>query len=165
MSSSSSPRSDRSFDTPAEKLRHEVERLIEAVWAQGEKAIDAVGLGGVDKSWTPAVDVTETQDSVQVLMDLPGVDPQGIEISLVGNMLTIKGARITPILRPEDSRHRRESPTGAFSRSIPLPTAVDPDKVSADSKNGVLTVTLAKEERIKARHIKVETKAPATTPC
>lgn len=160
MSASNSTR-DRSADSPVEKLRQELDKLIDAVWTQGERAIDAVGLRGQEKNWVPDVDIVESHDAVLVSVDLPGVEANLIEISLTGNMLSIKGQRVRGPQRPEDVCHRRELPTGTFCRSVPLPVAVDPDKVSAETKNGVLVVTLAKEERIKPRHIRVESKSAA----
>lgn len=160
---SSSTRGDRTTpETPVDKLRQEFERLIDAVWTQGERAIDAVGLRPLDKSWVPQVDVVESHDVVQVAVDLPGVDASQLDISLLGNMLTIKGQRSLNPHRPEDVCHRRELPGGPFKRSIPLPVAVDPDKVVAETKNGVLLVTLSKEERIKPRQIRVDSQSSAT---
>lgn len=161
MSSSTSAKSERSPDTPVEKLRQELDRLIDAVWTQGERAVEAVGLrGAADRTWIPNVDIVESHDSVHVFVDLPGVDANAIEISLTGNMLSIKGVRTASPRKPDDVPHRCELPAGSFARAVPLPVAVDPDKVQAETKNGVLIVTLAKEERIKPRHIKVESKSP-----
>jgi len=146
-------------ESPAEKLRDVVAGWIDMVASQGERAIDAFGMRPPGKPWVPHADVVEFEEQVVVHVDLPGVDPQTVEILLVGNMLTVKGNQPTPPSRAGETVHRRERPTGTFSRSIALPVAVDAEKVSADSKNGVLTVTLAKEERVKPRHIPIGVKA------
>jgi HSP20 family protein len=146
-------------DSPTDKLRDVVAGWIDLVASQGERAIDAVGLRFPGKPWVPSADVIEADEQVVIRVDLPGVDPDKIQILLTGNMLTVKGdAPLAPPLKGE-TRHRHERPSGPFSRSLPLPVAVDPEKVSAETKNGVLTVTLAKEERIKPRHIPIGVKA------
>jgi HSP20 family protein len=149
---------ESTYESPTDKLRDVVAGWIDLVASQGERAIDAVGLRFPGRPWIPAVDVLETDEQVVVHVDLPGVDPEKVEILLTGNMLTVKGESLAEPLGKAETRHRHERPTGAFSRSIPLPVAVDAEKVSAQSKSGVLTVTLAKEERVKPRHIKVGVK-------
>lgn len=150
-----SDRRDTGIDTPVEKLRDLVAGLIDSVAEQGEKVIDAVGLRTGGKTWCPNVDIIESEETVRVVVDLPGASASSIELTLTGNMLTLKGERIVSPTRPGDLVHRHERETGSFSRSIALPVAVNCEKVSADAKDGVLTVTLAKEERVKPRHIQV----------
>src|SRR5436190_8983051 len=157
MPSSSNTR-ENTCESPAEKLRDVVAGWIDMVASQGERAIDAFGMRPPGKPWVPHADVVEFDEQVVVHVDLPGVDPQTVEILLVGNMLTIKGEQPAPPSRTGETVHRRERPTGTFTRSIALPVPVDPEKVAADSKNGVLTVTLAKEERVKPRHIPIGVK-------
>src|SRR6476661_3260977 len=149
---------ESTHDSPAEKLRDVVAGWIDMVATQGERAIDAVGLRIPGKPWVPSVDIVESPEQVVVRVDLPGVQPARVEVLLVGNMLTIKGESPVTALDQGESRHRHERPAGAFTRSIPLPVAVDPDHVAAESKHGVLTVTLAKEERAKTRHIQIGVK-------
>jgi len=157
--------SKSSHETPVERLRQELDRVLDTFWTQGERAIDAIGLRPGGKHWVPDVDMIETCESVVVLCDLPGVDPQSVEILLTGNMLTVKGDRmLSPILHDGDVRHRQESPNGVFNRSVPLPASVDPDKVSAEARNGVLTITVAKRESAKVRQIKVDVKRAETPP-
>lgn len=145
-------------ETPAEKLRDVVAGWIDAVAGQGERAIDAFGLRGCDKGWSPNVDVIETAEQVIVHVDLPGVDPEKVEIVLVGNMLTVKGGTPCGPAPAGQTVHRHERPARAFSRAIPLPVPVNPEKVSAESKHGVLTVALAKEESVLPRHIPIAVK-------
>jgi HSP20 family protein len=151
--------SDSSCETPAEKLRELVAGWIDVVASQGERAIDAVGRFTPGKPWFPPVDVVESEDKVVVRVNLPGVDPAKVGVVLLGNMLTIKADEPAGDPPAGETVHRRERPVGPFSRSIPLPAAVDPEKVAAESKHGVLTITLAKEERVKPRHIPVGVKA------
>jgi len=151
--------SDSSCETPAERLREIVAGWIDVMASQGERAIDAFTRATPDKPWSPAVDLVESDDKVAVRVNLPGTDPAKVDVVLLGNMLTIKGE--TPDGDPQSGEtvHRRERPAGPFSRSIPLPVPVDPEHVTAESKHGVLTITLAKEERMKPRQIQVGVKS------
>ena len=150
---------ESTHETPADKLRDAIAGWIDVVAGQGERAIDAFGLRAQGKPWTPYADVIETDEEVHVVVNLPGVDPDKVDILLLGNMLTIKGDLPLQGPRKGETVHRRERPTGGFSRSIALPVPVNPEKVAAESKLGVLTVTLAKEERVKPRHIPIGGKA------
>src|SRR5262249_10428416 len=105
-------------------------------------------------------DLLETDDEVIVCMDLPGVDPQAVDVALAGNMLTIKGERPAPAPHPAQVAHVSERRRGNFSRSIPLPVPVNPEDVGAESRNGTLTVRLAKQQSAKARHIPIVPKTP-----
>lgn len=147
-----------SNESPAEKLREVIAGWIDTVASQGERAIDSLGLGRCGKPWIPHADVVEGPEQVVVQVDLPGVDPDQVEILLVGNMLTIKGGDATAAASPGLTVHRCERPCGRFSRSIPLPIAVDAEQVTAESKHGVLTVKLGKEERAKPRQIPIAVK-------
>ncbi len=80
-----------------ERLRREFERWLDAAMNQGNRALDVVGLRGADRPWTPAVDLTETPTDVQVDVDLPGIDPVLVEVSLTGNMLNVQGPKRTHI--------------------------------------------------------------------
>lgn len=150
--------SESIHESPAEKLRDAISGWIDVVADQGERAIDAFGLRGQGRLWVPQADIVETDYEVEVFVNLPGIDPNGVEILLVGNMLTVKGEVPAAGSRKGETVHRRERPIGPFSRSIALPVPVNPEKVSAESKNGVLTIALAKEERVKPRHIQIVTK-------
>ena len=146
-------RQDRSLAASVERLRREFDHWLDVALSQGEKALDAVGLKG-GLGWSPAVDVVEWVDDVTVFVDLPGVDPQAIELTLAGNMLTLKGEK--PAVAADDAHVvLRTRPRGKFTRSVPLPVPVDPDQVAADAKDGVLTVRLTKSERARARQIPV----------
>lgn len=151
--------SESTCESPAEKLRDVVAGWIDMVASQGERAIDAFGMRPAGRPWVPHADVVECDEHVVAHVDLPGVDPQTVEVLLVGNMLTVKGEQPVPLTRPGQTVHRRERPSGTFSRSIALPVPVNPEKVSAESKNGVMTITLAKEERVKPRQIPIGVKA------
>jgi HSP20 family protein len=107
----------------------------------------------------PPVNVWEDGEAFYLEAEIPGVDMKDIDLEVVGNELTIKGRR-EPVAGSEGERptfHRRERGVGEFSRVVMLPTDVNPDKVEATLRDGVLTITLPKAERVKARKITVKT--------
>jgi HSP20 family protein len=111
--------------------------------------------------WEPAelgfaLDVYETDDALVVKGALPGVRPDEVDISVTGDVLTIKGETKSEEETKNGSYHRRELRYGAFARSVPLPTRVDHDKAEATFENGILTVTLPKAEEVKPKSIKIE---------
>jgi HSP20 family protein len=136
-----------------ERLRHEFENWLEAAVAQGERALDAFGLRG--RHWFPLVDVIETPDAVLVDVDLPGVDPQLVDLTLAGNMLTLRGKRVVRATIEGEACHLRELKRGDFQRSIPMPAPVKADEVSAQAEHGMLHIRLPKTERARPRHIHV----------
>lgn len=105
--------------------------------------------------WTPALDLYQNNDNVVAMIELPGMRKDDIEISLHDGMLTISGERRTETNDGEKAE-RSERYIGKFRRSITLPTRVDANKVSANYKDGILTVTLPKAEEAKPKQIKVD---------
>jgi len=95
-------------------------------------------------NWTPSMDVSETGDCLIARLEVPGMDPQDIHISLRENVLTLQGEKIADQHGPAEHFHRVERAYGSFIRTVRLPVAVDPRAVTARSKNGLLTVTLPK---------------------
>src|SRR5438874_12431625 len=104
--------------------------------------------------WSPALDLYQDNDNVIAVIELPGMRKEDIEISLHDGMLTIAGERRTETQNGEKAE-RSERYVGKFRRSITLPTRVDPNKVSATYKDGILTVTLPKAEEAKPKQIQV----------
>ena len=133
-----------SSSSPIDRLRGELNRVVDAVRLQGEKALDALNLNPMRGPWHPAVDILEKTDQVQVVVDLPGVDPTTVEVLLVANMLTIRGSRA--VGSSQGTEVRAERPAGSFERASPLPSAVESDEVDAQAKWGVLTITLQKRK-------------------
>jgi len=111
-------------------------------------------------AWEPAelgfaLDVYETDDALVVKAALPGVRPDEVDISVTGDVLTVKGETKGEEETKDGSYHRRELRYGAFARSIPLPTRVDHEKAKATFENGILTITLPKAEEVKPKSIKI----------
>jgi HSP20 family protein len=103
--------------------------------------------------WTPRTDVTETKDSVSITAEIPGLEAKDVEVSVFGDMLTIKGEKKAEKEEKDEYHHVVERTYGAFSRMVRLPTPVAADEIKATFKNGVLTVTLPKTEEAKAKAI------------
>jgi HSP20 family protein len=107
---------------------------------------------------TFAVDIYETKDDVVVKASLPGVKPEDIEVSVVGDTLTIKGEVKEEKDIKEENYIRKERRYGSFCRSFTLPVSVDADKATAEFENGVLTLTLPKAEEVKPKTIAIKAK-------
>jgi HSP20 family protein len=143
----------------AERLRRELDRWLDVVRSGGERALDAIGIRSSSACWEPRADVVETEEQVFVDVDVPGVTPDDVELSIAGNMLTVKGERTKPQHAEEQTTHRHECAAGAFRRSIPLPASVNPDDIHAEVRSGVLYVTIGKTERAIPRHVQISTAA------
>ena len=134
-------------------LREAMDRLLEdsVVRPRG-------GLAPSEGLATLALDVFESVDDVTVKASLPGITPQEVDISITGDVLTIKGEKSEEKEEKQGNYHLRERRYGAFQRSVSLPAAVQADKADAVFENGVLTLTLPKVEEIKPKSIKIKTK-------
>jgi HSP20 family molecular chaperone IbpA len=100
--------------------------------------------GNVAGGYVPAVNVNETDNAFQVTAELPGLEPNDIELSFNRGSLTISGEKRQEHEEKQQGYHRVERSYGRFSRSVQLPEGVDGDKIEAGFKNGVLTVTVPK---------------------
>ncbi len=139
-----------------ERIRNEIGRMVDDAWTSGERAMDAIGLR---RTSCPAVDVIEHPDRVHVAVDLPGVAADTIDVTIVGNMLTVQGT-YAAILTDGGVSHLSERPRGPFKRSIPLPASVNAEDIRAESRNGVLQISVGKVETAKPRKIPVTSPAP-----
>jgi HSP20 family protein len=103
------------------------------------------------RPWSPAVDIVETENELTVKADLPDVRLEDIDVRVENQTLSIKGERRFEENSTGKGYHRIERSYGRFMRSFAVPNSVDTEKVSADYKDGVLTVSLPKKEAAKAR--------------
>jgi HSP20 family protein len=111
-------------------------------------------------NWVPPVDIFETAGRDLVIkVELPDVNREDVEVTVENNLLTLRGEKKVPADVKEEQFRRVERRYGTFSRSFTLPTSVDATKVSADYKNGVLTVKLPFREEARPRTITVEVAA------
>lgn len=116
------------------------------------------GNGQAMKTWSPQVDVEETEKEILVKADLPGVDPRAIEISVENGMLTVRGEKKEEKEEKKKNYHRVERFTGTFYRQIAMPSGADADKVTATSVNGVITITIPKKPEAQPKRITVTPK-------
>jgi HSP20 family protein len=113
-------------------------------------------MAATEAVWSPLVDVHETKEGFLLQVELPGVKQEDIQVSMVGDTLTLKGERKRETEVKEDSYHRIERSYGTFQRSIVLPSVVDANRVKATYREGVLEIQLPKKEEAKPKEIKVE---------
>lgn len=124
---------------------------------------DARPLAGADKAetvmglWTPAVDVVEDADKIELAVDLPGVKQAELDIQVEKDVLTLRGARnlVRDAKSDKENFRRYERVSGGFVRSFSLPKTVDVEKIGASLKDGVLTLTLPKKPEAQPKQIKV----------
>jgi len=109
-------------------------------------------------TYAPSLDVSESEAEVTVRADLPGLEKDDINVSLVGNTLTIKGERKDESEEKKEGYYRRERTYGSFERIVELPENVDGGKPKASFKNGVLEIRLAKKESAKPKNIEIDVK-------
>jgi len=131
-------------------LRDEIDRLFEVPLA--ELARTSQLLSG----WTPALDMHEDKDNIVVRAELPGMKKEDINISLHDGSLSISGERRSEEKTENAEVYRAERFVGRFQRTIALPAPIAVDKVKAQYKDGILTITLPKTEEAKPKQIDVQ---------
>jgi len=108
------------------------------------------------RSWAPPVDIYETEDAIVLKAELPGIDPQDVEVRVEDNTLYLKGERKYEKEVNEQNYHRIERSYGSFARSFSLPNSISAEKVKAEYKDGLLTLTMPKREEAKPKTIKID---------
>ncbi len=111
-----------------------------------------------ERGWMPSIDVFEKEDKYVVKAELPGIKEEDVDISVVGDTLTIKGERKAETEVKEEDYHCCERSYGSFFRSIALPSDVDAEKIEASYEGGVLEVNLPKAAGVKPKKITVTTR-------
>ncbi|MBN1697280.1 MAG: Hsp20/alpha crystallin family protein [Spirochaetales bacterium] len=114
--------------------------------------------GLFDRSVSLPIDVVETGNEIIVTCELPGLEEKDIDVSIASNVLTIKGSRKDDREEKNKKYYRKESWSGSFQRTISLPASVNAEKISAELKHGILSVTLPKKEEVKPKQISVNIK-------
>ena len=129
-------------------LQDDFQRMVRQVFGDGDASLAG--------AFSPALDVEETDNEFTLHVEIPGVKPDEVDVSIEENVLTIAGAREFYSDREAEGFRRIERRFGRFHRAVRLPDRVDPDKVSAAYRDGLLTVTVPKAESAKPRRIQVE---------
>jgi HSP20 family protein len=130
-------------------LRDEIDRLFETPLAEWTRASQLLS------GWTPAIDLYEDKDNLYVRAELPGMKREQIEVSLHEGTLSISGERKGESKQEGAEVYRAERFFGRFQRTVTLPAPVSPEKVKAQYKDGLLTITLPKTEEAKPKRIDV----------
>lgn len=133
------------------RLRREMDRLWDDYFGPGRRALKPM-----EMEFAPAVDVKETADQIVIKAEVPGIDAKDINISITGDVLTMKGEKKSEHEEKEENYHLVERSYGSFARSLVLPAAVDMDKIEAKYDKGVLTITCAKKEEVKPKAIEIK---------
>ena len=146
---------------PVENLRREIDRLFEefdgGAWLSPlARSLFERGSTGVA---APAVDVAETDKAYEVSAELPGMDEKNIDVKFSDGVLTIKGEKEEVKEEKKKDYYLNERSFGSFQRSFRLPDGVDADKIEANFKKGVLTVTVPKSAEAQKAAKKIEIKA------
>jgi len=131
-------------------LREKMNRLFEdAVTARGEEK------DMISSTWTPSIDIYETENEIVLTAEVPGVDEKDIDIKIENNTLSIQGERKFEKETKEENYHRIERSYGSFFRSFTIPHNVDQDKIEAEHEGGVLRVVMPKKPEAKPKKVKV----------
>ena len=110
------------------------------------------------EEWAPSVDISETGDNLIVKAELPGLEAKDVNVSLSGDLLTIKGEKKKETEEKDEHHHYIERFSGSFERSFRLPVSVEADKVGAEFDKGVLHITLPKTQKTKNKEVKIKVK-------
>lgn len=132
------------------ELRNEMDRIFESFFGERFPTFkDEISL-------TPAIEVSETDNEIIVKAAVPGVDKKDLNISILNNNLIIKGEVKREKEEKKKNYYKQEIAYGSFSRTIPLPAEVKVDEIKANMKNGVVTITVPKAEKAKAKEITID---------
>jgi len=132
-----------------DSLQDEMNRLFNDFFSPDERLLG-------EMEFTPSVDISENKNEIVIEADLPGMEEKDIDVSIAGDLLTIKGERKDEKEEKEEDYYRKERVYGSFSRQITLPKHIKREDVKAKFKNGVLKITLPKSEDYKEKEVKIE---------
>ncbi len=135
--------------TELSSLQNEINNLFKA-----NNNPSSTGL--FDRNFSPSMDVVETEGSLTLICELPGMDEKEIDVSIAANVLTIKGEKKGLSEDKKGKYYKRETWSGSFQRTLSLPADVDSSDVVAHLEDGLLRVTLPKKEEAKPRQIPVQ---------
>ena len=141
------------------RLRDEMDRTFDRFFSEPWGMIEPKLLR--TEGWLPAVDVSETDAEVTVRAEIPGIAAKDLEIEVTGTTMTIAGKKEEYEEEKGENFYQSERRFGAFRRLIDLPETIDPDKVTAESENGVVTIHVARKPGMKPRRVEVK---PAAAP-
>jgi len=131
-------------------LRERMNRLFEDAFTSRSEEKDMLAT-----TWTPSVDIYETENELVLTADIPGINEKDIEVKIEDNTLSIKGERKMEKETKEENYYRIERSYGNFYRSFTLPHNIDQDKINAEHENGILKITMPKKPELKPKNVKI----------
>ncbi|HTY78825.1 MAG TPA: Hsp20/alpha crystallin family protein [Candidatus Bathyarchaeia archaeon] len=131
-------------------IQSEVNRLFDSFFGRPVQG------PSLERSWAPTADMYETKDELVIKVDLPGMSEKDVQVSITGDLLSLKGQRSEAEGVKPEQYFRAERWTGRVERVFQLPIPVQTDRVHASYREGVLTVTLPKVEAVKPKEIKID---------
>lgn len=143
------------------KFHDEVNRLLDdtrfgrVAERDGSRIAERDGSNVVTSHWTPAVDIRELPEAFVLTADVPGIDPKDIEVTMEDSVLTIKGERVYEAEKEDDGYKRVERAQGTFYRRFNLPDTADASRIEAKGSNGVLEISIPKQEKLQPRRIPI----------
>jgi HSP20 family protein len=138
-------------------MRESMDRLFEDHFSRRPRNGGAV-------VWQPAIDMSETESEVLVRVELPGVDPKNVDVSVTADTLAIRGQAQAEQETRDKSYYRRELRYGTFQRTLGLPTEMAGEQAKATFKHGILEVRIPKAERVKPKSVKVQVDSDDSRP-
>jgi HSP20 family protein len=144
-------------------MRREMNRLFDDVFG-GFGLPSAFGPVLRQMPAAPKIDVSETDNEIQITAEMPGIDQNDVEVLLEDDRLIIRGEKKEEREDKDRNYHVRERVQGAFSRTLPLPFAPDPNQVKAEFRNGVMTITIPKPQEVKQKQHRIEVQKDTSAP-
>lgn len=132
-------------------LHNSINRMFDNFISPTVRSDEALSVWG----WNPVVDIYENEENIVITAELPGVDKKDMTVDVKGKVLTLKGERSTDNEVKEDNYYRQERCYGKFERCFTLPVEIDPEKIKADYKDGVLKIDIPKAEESKPKQVMI----------
>lgn len=142
------------FTGDVARLRDEMDRTIDRLFNEPLKAMEPKLLRA--EGWVPELDVSETDTDVTIRAEVPGVPAKDLEITLANGVLTVAGAKNELEEKKGENYYLCERRFGSFRRNIGLPESIDPEKITAESDNGLITIRIAKKPGAKPKVVEVK---------
>jgi HSP20 family protein len=129
-------------------MQRQMNRLFDQMMSynSGDAQTDITG-----SNFIPAAEIHETPDQIQLKMELPGIEPNDLDVKVTAEAVAIRGERKSEVKQEDKGVRRSEFRYGSFQRVIPLPARIQNDRVQADFKHGILSLTLPKAEEERNR--------------
>ena len=131
-------------------LQQELNRLFDSFFGRGPQGTGQPA-AGLERAWAPVMDMYETKDELVVAVELPGVNEKDVQLSMTGDVLTLRGERASAPDPSQHAQYRGERWYGRFERSVALPIPVQADRVKASYRDGVLTISFRRRRRSSRR--------------